>query len=709
MPDAPIIQEVIGDRNVVIAKLQITQNLSPAEAEESRNLKLLANKVRHFWIDGVLERSVHQKAFIDLAMETRPEAVEHPWERVLLVPDQSSHIVERHRSIDDIFEEFGRTLLILGEPGAGKTVTLLQLAKGLLRDVEINPINSIPVVFNLSTWTQAHGTFLDWLVDELGAKYLISKRLGRSWLERQRLVLLLDGLDEVRTDQRSGCVEAINAFTEQTGVPGVVVCSRLNDYMTQPVRLKLNAALYLECLNPRQIEDYLAAGGSKLQSLRILLQNDQSLQTLAQSPLMLSVMSLVYQDLPPAALTSEAKATLEDRRRQLFDMYIERMLSRHGKAPQPYSVQQLEEWLSWLARRLVQYYKTVFLIEELQPAWISGCWQRWSYALGSRLAAGWILGVAFALNLWPNEGLVRGFAVGLSEGLAAGGMVGVMDALHLERTGSVTGSAKPPAHWRTPIHIIVLGLLAGTAIWVVEVPLFHLHDNLLQGLSEGFMGGMIFGVIFGLRQRKQTCLSDIRTVEVVNWSWAGACKGSGYGVGCGLIAVLLVGLIKGIIGTISVALTIGGLCAAVGGLVGATLGGLKGLTIAKKTSPNQGIKLSARNAVFVGTLVGVVIELVFAVFFFKSQGLSNAIASGRTWALIVGTSAALWHGGLDTIQHYVLRLVLYFEGHIPRDYAGFLDHASRLAFLQKVGGGYRFLHAALRDHFAEMRKPEGET
>ena len=37
-----------------------------------------------------------------------------------------------------------------------------------------------------------------------------------------------------------------------------------------------------------------------------------------------------------------------------------------------------------------------------------------------------------------------------------------------------------------------------------------------------------------------------------------------------------------------------------------------------------------------------------------------------------------------------------------RDYARFLDHAADLIFLQKVGGGYRFIHRLLLEHFAEM-------
>ncbi len=50
--------------------------------------------------------------------------------------------------------EKGRTLLILGEPGSGKTITLLRLAQQLIERTEENISKPIPVVFNLSSWVR---------------------------------------------------------------------------------------------------------------------------------------------------------------------------------------------------------------------------------------------------------------------------------------------------------------------------------------------------------------------------------------------------------------------------------------------------------------------------------------------------------------------------------------------------------------------------
>jgi hypothetical protein len=76
--------------------------------------------------------------------------------------------------------------------------------------------------------------------------------------------------------------------------------------------------------------------------------------------------------------------------------------------------------------------------------------------------------------------------------------------------------------------------------------------------------------------------------------------------------------------------------------------------------------------------------------------------SGLIVGLMAGLIVALWYGGLDIIAHYTLRLLLIRQGYIPANYTRFLDYAVDRIFLQKVGGGYRFIHRSLLEHFAEM-------
>jgi hypothetical protein len=49
---------------------------------------------------------------------------------------------------------------------------------------------------------------------------------------------------------------------------------------------------------------------------------------------------------------------------------------------------------------------------------------------------------------------------------------------------------------------------------------------------------------------------------------------------------------------------------------------------------------------------------------------------------------------------------LWYRGHIPLNYVGFLNYAAERVFLQKVGGGYIFIHRLLLEHFATMAEKE---
>ncbi|QHG21056.1 NACHT domain-containing protein [Nostoc sp. ATCC 53789] len=135
-----------------------------------------------------------------------------------------------------------------------------------------------------------------------------------------------------------------------------------------------------------------------------------------------------------------------------------------------------------------------------------------------------------------------------------------------------------------------------------------------------------------------------------------------------------------------------GLYGLISGLISGVFFGQPDLTIENKKITNQGIWKSASNAVFLGLSLGLIYGLL-GLFFGLSFGLL-----GLSLGLIYG----LIFGGRTCIQHFILRLILYFNGCIPWNYARFLDYCTERLFLQRVGGRYRFIHKLLQDHFAEM-------
>ncbi|MBK7564847.1 MAG: hypothetical protein IPI21_11415 [Propionivibrio sp.] len=61
---------------------------------------------------------------------------------------------------------------------------------------------------------------------------------------------------------------------------------------------------------------------------------------------------------------------------------------------------------------------------------------------------------------------------------------------------------------------------------------------------------------------------------------------------------------------------------------------------------------------------------------------------------------ALWYGGIDIINHYALRGILWLSGRTPLRLIRYLDSAVKIRLLRRIGGGYAFIHRALLEYFA---------
>jgi hypothetical protein len=122
-------------------------------------------------------------------------------------------------------------------------------------------------------------------------------------------------------------------------------------------------------------------------------------------------------------------------------------------------------------------------------------------------------------------------------------------------------------------------------------------------------------------------------------------------------------------------------------------------------SPNQGIKKSAINFMIFGMPAVILMSIIY-LYIQKTEGILEVISSNPVLAYLIGLAISIGlvfdYGGKACLQHFVLRLFLCITGSIPWNYAKFLDWASDKLFLQKVGGGYIFIHRSLMEHFAEM-------
>jgi formylglycine-generating enzyme required for sulfatase activity len=208
-------------------------------------------------------------------------------------------------------------LLVLGEPGSGKTVSLERLAWELCGGPE--PI--VPVVVRLFRYA---GTPLaEWVraaLQETGhlrlddEQALIAFLKGEGW---GRCFFLFDGLNEVSPPHRDRLVDELVRWMDSYPRHPVVLTSRAQDELWRRVREKVERVVVVQPISDEQAQAYLTARlGQRGDDLYGRL--DQQLRAMARTPLLLR-------------LIEEAGAAGESvpgNRGELYERFVSRMLRR---------------------------------------------------------------------------------------------------------------------------------------------------------------------------------------------------------------------------------------------------------------------------------------------------------------------------------------------------------------------------------------------
>ena len=698
------------DRQVSVVKTELTQ-------EEYRQRKALLSKVKDYWVKGVLEKSLYNEAMIELGLEERSDLVERPFIGFEELSEDSGESLPTGTGATEFFDQIGdgRTLLILGEPGSGKTIALLKLAQNLIVRAEKDISQQlIPVVFNLSSWNIKEQKIADWLVDELLNKYRVTKTFGKNWVEKEELILLLDGLDEVKAERREACVEAINNFMQKQkcGLTEVVVCSRIIEYEALSVHLQLRGAIFLRSLTPDQINQYLDKVGHELQAVKTLLQEDNELQELAKSPLTLSVMTIAYRGKKVEELPQTG--SVEERRQHLFDTYIKRMFSHEkiGKPREykaPYQNQQTILWLTWLAQRMTKESQTVFLIEQLQPTWLKTNSQKLLYVLAVPLFIFLVIAFLEYFTVIP----LNGFPFYLFNLL----ILILINVLLCSSIMSLCLISNIPPN----LYFIIKCIRA----FIIRKFIIKWENYYCININFNIINKMFFNLLF---------TPEIEIVESVSWSLSIALKT----LRITFMRDLFFGVAKYIIILMLFLMPLSVLINALNGdkLIGSPffygffyMGSLfyfsllsmnflfSGINIkvsvTKTVAPNEGIWKTLANIIplsIMGFIIGfafgfpmTTLPLLLSSVKIK-QNLTDivlSLSSQLSMSILLAIMFATLAVGA-CIKHFVLRIILYRTGYIPWNYASFLNYASDRIFMRKVGGSYIFIHRMLQEHFARM-------
>lgn len=479
-------------------------------------------------------------------------------------------IAERTHSIF-YRSDIGGRLLILGEPGAGKTTELLTVAQRLVEVAIDNADEPIPILFELASWASGTPT-LTWLGQQLTQNYGVSKRLAeplaRRWIQKTQLLLLLDGSDELGHTDQVVCIEMLEKFLSQHPTLPAIICCRREEYGQGRRQLKqLKGAIYLQPIDAEQIRQYLKALGRD--QLWGQVQTQAELLGLAQSPLCLTMLAAAYQ-----GQSIRDKAVL-------FDVYIQKQLHNlsHKGVYQPSRgivPKQTLHYLTWLARQLSEKEETEFLIEHLQPDWLVSPQQKRIYKLVVALVFVLFFCLFFGLALRSIEGLIGGLALGLF--------------LWLLLWPTVLGDIRPTEQLKwSPTKGLIEGLRVGLRVGLVFGLTSGLISVLLGGLNSvlfgglpgglwvvleiGLVSGLFSGLISGLWLGLGTALFEGLSSEAIQQKQApnqGIKKSIQNAMSCGLISGLSFGLIAALISGLTAAL----IATSIGGLVGGLYGGL---------------------------------------------------------------------------------------------------------------------------------------
>ena len=132
---------------------------------------------------------------------------------------------EHFEDILDAFPHIRRSVL-LGDPGAGKTTTLWKLARDALARAERDPAAPLPLLLRLGLWTDPELILSGFLRQETGA---LAGQID-SLLDEGRLLLLLDGLNEIPLEQQEVKVVAIRELLVGRSELPVILSCRGPDY-----------------------------------------------------------------------------------------------------------------------------------------------------------------------------------------------------------------------------------------------------------------------------------------------------------------------------------------------------------------------------------------------------------------------------------------------------------------------------------------------
>ncbi|WP_241251307.1 NACHT domain-containing protein [Candidatus Protofrankia californiensis] len=577
-----------------------------------------------------------------------PEPAGAPW------ATSPAQLAGRDKEIIDVLDRIptGR-LVILGEPGAGKTILAVRLLLALLaRRAQGGQGGPVPVLLSLASWNPTDQDLTSWLETSLIRNHSgldapapdatgQNRNRAQALLDRRLLLPILDGLDELPPALRATALAKISEMLPD-GQGLVLTCRkqafrwaiRPSYWGGVESKLKGAAAVVLRTLTPDEVADYFqkAPGGPVVTArwdevvASFTATSPPPVTRVLTTPLMASLAHTIYnprrgeslQGVPnPVDLLNPTRfPTATSVREHLLDEFI-------PAAYRPHPHRKVQQWLQFLARHLEDR-----LHGTPDLAW----WQLrtaapWRFLdLIARLTFGLAfgLGIACAARFMLGPGIGPG--LGAMAGLVAGDRFARVCGLRMEPSRGVRWQPSLVGFRIGRMGGLVYGLAYGFTAGIV----YGIAAGLAYGLTVGFTFGLT-GAVAELRTAaspKTVLKRDRRAFRILGFT-QGLSGAVTYGLGGGFMVVFVSKLTDG----------------------GLTDGGLT-----------------------------VVLVLILAGWF--------------TGMLTGGLSQAAWG------WFALARLWLAASGQVPWRFMGFLADAHERGVLRQVGAVYQFRHVELQRRLA---------
>jgi hypothetical protein len=652
--------------------------------------------------------------FTELEVVDRTEHIARPDLLRSLIGRGRPRFTGRTDRIGEMATEFRkltrRRLVILGDPGAGKTTLALLLLRELIQHTEAH--DPVPVLVSMSDWDPGAESLYQWLARRLAEDYpalrasVFGPDAPRSLVARRRILPILDGLDELPEEIRPKILTRLNDVAAD---PVVLTCRSIEYQaaVAAPGGDVLTGAAVIEPspLTPSDAAGYISGclpprTGTGWPDLLTTLKGDQSnpITKALSTPLALWLLRKVYIEphANPADLCDTNRFPTPDAIiEHLLDHLVKALIvanpARNKDDEHPFRPTRAWEpadatrWLTFLAHHL--------------------------NSIGTRDLAWWQLHRAaprsIALVVGLVAGLIQGLAVGLHDGLAYGPATGLANGLVLGFVfGLTVGIATGLTVW------LVLGLVLGLFVLGAGVGAGIIEGEPAVGLAFTAAGSVPIAVVvvlavksIGFTPAQGPAYADLRlrgrvrllrrmlTSRLLSRFVPGFTIGFAYGLIIGAASVVPNAFVSALVTGISYGL-------ATWLAIGLTDWAETPITDERPQTPTTTLRRD-RQLVYIKSLAGgfaLGIALGVPDALTGGAGLASVLATG----LVFASAIALGVGLHQASGRYLVTVsVLRARQQTPLRLLNFLDDAHRLGILRQTGPVYQFRHAKLQDHLAQ--------